>query len=105
MLRIGLTGGIAAGKSVASRRFEQLGARVVDHDGCQLIDGTALVIVGVIVGVIVLMVDMVVIPKLSLVCQPAGIRSAWHVRCFLIPRPRRLTPVLKNGCIRIRRSR
>ena len=32
MLRIGLTGGIASGKSVASRRFEQLGARVVDHD-------------------------------------------------------------------------
>ncbi len=32
MLRIGLTGGIASGKSVASRRFEQLGARVCDHD-------------------------------------------------------------------------
>lgn len=32
MLRIGLTGGIAAGKSVASKRFAQLGARVIDHD-------------------------------------------------------------------------
>jgi dephospho-CoA kinase len=32
MLRIGLTGGIASGKSVASERFAQLGARVVDHD-------------------------------------------------------------------------
>ena len=32
MLRIGLTGGIASGKSVASERFSQLGARVVDHD-------------------------------------------------------------------------
>jgi len=32
VLRIGLTGGIAAGKSVAAQRFEQLGARVVDHD-------------------------------------------------------------------------
>ena len=32
MLRIALTGGIAAGKSVASRRFAQLGAHVVDHD-------------------------------------------------------------------------
>lgn len=32
MLRIGLTGGIAAGKSVASRCFSELGARVVDHD-------------------------------------------------------------------------
>jgi dephospho-CoA kinase len=32
MLRIGLTGGIASGKSIASERFSQLGARVVDHD-------------------------------------------------------------------------
>ncbi len=32
MLRIGLTGGIAAGKSTASARFAQLGARVIDHD-------------------------------------------------------------------------
>lgn len=32
MLRIGLTGGIAAGKSTAAARFAELGARVVDHD-------------------------------------------------------------------------
>ncbi|MGC4173914.1 dephospho-CoA kinase [Demequina sp.] len=32
MLRIGLTGGIGAGKSTAARRFELLGARVIDHD-------------------------------------------------------------------------
>lgn len=32
MLRIGLTGGIAAGKSTASTRFRELGATVVDHD-------------------------------------------------------------------------
>ncbi len=32
MLRIGLTGGIASGKSTASQRFAELGARVVDHD-------------------------------------------------------------------------
>ncbi len=32
MLRIGLTGGIASGKSVASERFAELGARVIDHD-------------------------------------------------------------------------
>ena len=32
MLRIGLTGGIAAGKSTASERFAELGARVIDHD-------------------------------------------------------------------------
>lgn len=32
MLRIGLTGGIAAGKSTASARFAELGARVIDHD-------------------------------------------------------------------------
>src|SRR5690554_1352681 len=32
MLRIGLTGGIAAGKSTASARFTELGATVVDHD-------------------------------------------------------------------------
>jgi dephospho-CoA kinase len=32
MLRIGLTGGIASGKSTASERFFQLGARVIDHD-------------------------------------------------------------------------
>lgn len=32
MLRIGLTGGIAAGKSTAAERLEQLGARIVDHD-------------------------------------------------------------------------
>ncbi|GAB3163029.1 hypothetical protein GCM10027059_16700 [Myceligenerans halotolerans] len=32
MFRIGLTGGIAAGKSVATRRLADLGAVVVDHD-------------------------------------------------------------------------
>ena len=32
MLRIGLTGGIGAGKSTAATRFAELGARVVDHD-------------------------------------------------------------------------
>ncbi|WP_372593117.1 dephospho-CoA kinase [Actinotalea sp.] len=32
MLRIGLTGGIAAGKSVVSRRLDALGVRVIDHD-------------------------------------------------------------------------
>ncbi len=32
MLRIGLTGGIAAGKSVVSRRLTELGAMVIDHD-------------------------------------------------------------------------
>jgi dephospho-CoA kinase len=32
MFRMGLTGGIAAGKSVASRRLAELGAVVVDHD-------------------------------------------------------------------------
>jgi len=32
VLRIGLTGGIASGKSTASQRFEELGARVIDHD-------------------------------------------------------------------------
>ncbi|MFW2514162.1 dephospho-CoA kinase [Demequina sp. SO4-13] len=32
MIRIGLTGGIAAGKSTASARFGELGATVVDHD-------------------------------------------------------------------------
>ncbi|WP_061962049.1 dephospho-CoA kinase [Demequina flava] len=32
MLRIGLTGGIAAGKSTASARFKERGALVVDHD-------------------------------------------------------------------------
>ena len=32
VLRVGLTGGIAAGKSVAARRLGQLGAAVVDHD-------------------------------------------------------------------------
>lgn len=32
MLRIGLTGGIAAGKSTAAARFSELGARVIDHD-------------------------------------------------------------------------
>lgn len=32
MLRIGLTGGIASGKSTASERFAELGALVVDHD-------------------------------------------------------------------------
>lgn len=32
MLRIGLTGGIAAGKSTAATRFGELGARVIDHD-------------------------------------------------------------------------
>ena len=32
MLRIALTGGIAAGKSTASARFAELGATVVDHD-------------------------------------------------------------------------
>ncbi|MFW7415045.1 dephospho-CoA kinase [Demequina sp. SO4-18] len=32
MIRIGLTGGIAAGKSTASARFGERGATVVDHD-------------------------------------------------------------------------
>ncbi|WP_062529481.1 dephospho-CoA kinase [Demequina rhizosphaerae] len=32
MLRIGLTGGIASGKSTASARFSARGARVIDHD-------------------------------------------------------------------------
>lgn len=32
MLRIGLTGGIAAGKSVVSRRLTERGAVVIDHD-------------------------------------------------------------------------
>ena len=32
MFRVGLTGGIAAGKSVVSRRLDTLGAHVVDHD-------------------------------------------------------------------------
>lgn len=32
MFRIGLTGGIAAGKSVAARRLAWLGAVVIDHD-------------------------------------------------------------------------
>ncbi|GAA1734848.1 hypothetical protein GCM10009809_32590 [Isoptericola hypogeus] len=32
MLRIGLTGGIAAGKSVVARRLAELGADVIDHD-------------------------------------------------------------------------
>ncbi|MFC8600650.1 MULTISPECIES: dephospho-CoA kinase [unclassified Isoptericola] len=32
MLRIGLTGGIAAGKSVVARRLSELGAVVIDHD-------------------------------------------------------------------------
>jgi dephospho-CoA kinase len=32
MFRIGLTGGIAAGKSVAAKRLTELGALVIDHD-------------------------------------------------------------------------
>jgi dephospho-CoA kinase len=32
VLRIGLTGGIAAGKSTAAERFAERGARVIDHD-------------------------------------------------------------------------
>ena len=32
MLRIGLTGGIASGKSVVLRRFAELGAVAIDHD-------------------------------------------------------------------------
>jgi dephospho-CoA kinase len=32
VLRIGLTGGIGAGKSTAAERFGELGARVIDHD-------------------------------------------------------------------------
>ncbi|NTW38558.1 MAG: dephospho-CoA kinase [Cellulomonadaceae bacterium] len=32
VLRVGLTGGIAAGKSVVARRLAELGAAVVDHD-------------------------------------------------------------------------
>jgi len=32
VLRIGLTGGIGAGKSTAAERFAELGARVIDHD-------------------------------------------------------------------------
>ncbi|MDR2930101.1 MAG: dephospho-CoA kinase [Propionibacteriaceae bacterium] len=32
MIRVGLTGGIAAGKTVVSKRFEELGVPVVDYD-------------------------------------------------------------------------
>ncbi len=32
VLRVGLTGGIAAGKSVAARRLSELGVAVIDHD-------------------------------------------------------------------------
>ncbi len=32
MLRIGLTGGIASGKSTAAARLAELGAKVIDHD-------------------------------------------------------------------------
>lgn len=32
MARVGLTGGIASGKSTAARRFERWGAKVVDYD-------------------------------------------------------------------------
>ncbi len=32
MIRVGLTGGIAAGKSVVARRLKELGAAVIDHD-------------------------------------------------------------------------
>jgi len=32
MLRVGLTGGIASGKSTVSRMFEQLGCKVIDSD-------------------------------------------------------------------------
>jgi dephospho-CoA kinase len=32
MLRIGLTGGIGAGKSTAAARFKELGALLIDHD-------------------------------------------------------------------------
>jgi dephospho-CoA kinase len=32
VLRIGMTGGIGAGKSTAAARFGELGARVIDHD-------------------------------------------------------------------------
>jgi dephospho-CoA kinase len=32
MTRVGLTGGIASGKSTAARRFNKLGAHIVDHD-------------------------------------------------------------------------
>jgi dephospho-CoA kinase len=32
VLRIGMTGGIGAGKSTAAERFSELGARVIDHD-------------------------------------------------------------------------
>ena len=49
MLRIGLTGGIASGKSTAAARLAELGATVIDHDllACQAVapgsDGLALV--------------------------------------------------------------
>ncbi|GAA2248885.1 hypothetical protein GCM10010401_23390 [Rarobacter faecitabidus] len=32
MIRVGLTGGIAAGKSIAAARLRELGAYVIDHD-------------------------------------------------------------------------
>ncbi|MCL2785051.1 MAG: dephospho-CoA kinase [Propionibacteriaceae bacterium] len=32
MIRVGLTGGIAAGKSVAGKKFEKMGVKVVDYD-------------------------------------------------------------------------
>ena len=33
MLTIGLAGGIASGKSIVARQFEELGAKVLDADG------------------------------------------------------------------------
>lgn len=32
MIRIGLTGGIAAGKSIAAQRLREVGAQLIDHD-------------------------------------------------------------------------
>ena len=38
-MRIGLTGGIASGKTMVSRRLAELGAAVLDADGALRTDG------------------------------------------------------------------